>query len=56
MRFLRCVAILCLLAASGGSAFAQTTPTAGWQVGHAEAAITPAPGEALLAGFGRPRQ
>ena len=27
-----------------------------WQVGYAEADITPAPGEAMLAGFGRPRQ
>jgi dienelactone hydrolase len=28
----------------------------GWQVGYAEADITPATGEAALAGFGRPRQ
>src|SRR5688572_19826334 len=27
-----------------------------WQVGYAEADITPAPGEAMLAGFGQPRQ
>ena len=27
-----------------------------WQVGYAEADITPAAGEAMLAGFGRPRQ
>ena len=28
----------------------------GWQVGYAEADITPAPNEAMLAGFGQPRQ
>src|SRR5688572_12634073 len=27
-----------------------------WQVGYAESDITPAAGEAMLAGFGRPRQ
>src|SRR2546427_9792230 len=27
-----------------------------WQIGYAEADITPAPGEAMLAGFGQPRQ
>ena len=30
--------------------------TSRWQVGYAEADITPAPGEAMLAGFGQPRQ
>src|SRR5262245_11494560 len=28
----------------------------GWKVGYAEADITPASGEAMLAGFGQPRQ
>jgi hypothetical protein len=28
----------------------------GWQIGYAEADITPAAGEAMLAGFGQPRQ
>src|SRR5437667_6074859 len=32
------------------------TTTSGWKVGYAEADITPAPGEAMLAGFGQPRQ
>jgi hypothetical protein len=27
-----------------------------WQIGYAEADITPAAGEAMLAGFGQPRQ
>jgi hypothetical protein len=31
-------------------------PAVQWQVGYAEADITPVPGEAMLAGFGRPRQ
>jgi len=30
--------------------------TSGWQIGYAEADITPAPGEAMRAGFGQPRQ
>jgi dienelactone hydrolase len=30
--------------------------TSGWHVGYAEADITPASGEAMLAGFGQPRQ
>ena len=32
------------------------TRNAGWHVGYAEADITPAAGEAMLAGFGQPRQ
>src|SRR5205823_1281898 len=34
----------------------ELNPVSGWKVGYAEADITPAPGEAMLAGFGQPRQ
>src|SRR5262245_50753987 len=34
----------------------ERNPTSRWQIGYAEADITPAPGEAMLAGFGQPRQ
>src|SRR5262245_49086550 len=52
------------LAASGHAATvaspkplaAEHNTTAGWRVGYAEADITPAAGEAMLAGFGQPRQ
>src|SRR5881296_2681209 len=49
-------------AAPGNAAAPAKTPAAerksasGWQVGYAEADITPGPGEAMLAGFGQPRQ
>jgi dienelactone hydrolase len=50
-----------ILSASQAAAplYAQSAPKAsagGWQAGYAEADITPAAGEAMLAGFGRPRQ
>jgi dienelactone hydrolase len=35
---------------------AEGNATSRWQVGYAEADITPASGEAMLAGFGQPRQ
>lgn len=38
------------------TASGERATTSGWRVGYAEADITPAPGEAMLAGFGQPRQ
>jgi dienelactone hydrolase len=43
------------VAASKTPAVQRPAPSS-WKVGYAEADITPAPGEALLAGFGQPRQ
>src|SRR5262249_54846126 len=38
------------------TAAAERKASSNWRVGYAEADITPAPGEAMLAGFGQPRQ
>src|SRR5262245_53154323 len=57
--FLVSAALSFASAALAGSAAGDpqaTSATGGWQVGYAEADITPAAGEAMLAGFGQPRQ
>ena len=44
-----------LMSLAGPATGATDTPGAPWQVGYAEADMTPAPGQAMMAGFGRER-